>query len=219
MRHHGGVATRSRLVLVLGDRESAALVRAERRIILAKATASGAPNVAWLVLEPAPRIVVEWRAVYGLYASETGVHAGAVLDVLCAILPARDRVVYPFALGGFRRARSDARIPHGHYDVWNAGTTAATFGLLQSARVNGRRVRGPVNAVVLPAEVGAADFKPADELLIWLDGSSSPGSVIDEVPADAAALSFRAERDAAYRYDPDARRFVPVASFSPRPAR
>lgn len=212
------MATRSRLVLVLAEGEIAALAGAQRNIVLAKAAGSGAPNVAWLVLPPAPRIVVEWTAAYGVYASETGVNAGAVLDVRCAIEPARDRVVYPFALGAFRRPRSDAAIPPGHYNVWNAGTAPTTFGLLQRARVNGRTVRGALNAVVLPAEVGAADFKPADELLIWLDGTTAAGSVIDEIPRNAETLSFRAERHAAYRYDLEAAAFVPIASFSPPPA-
>ena len=112
----------------------------------------------------------------------------------------------------------DDGIPSGHYDVWNAGWAALTFGLMQAAAVNGRPFLSPLNAVVLPAALGAADFRPAEQLVVWTQSGVAAGMVIPEISGKVATIPFGAAGLVAYRFDGAAEAFVRASPVSRNPA-
>jgi hypothetical protein len=145
-----------------------------------------------------------------LYATSTTLTDDAVLAVAAAVREAEDRAIYPFSGGRFGTRERDARVPARHYDVRNESTDATTFGLLQSASINGELVRGPINAAVV-AVSETADFTALTTLRVWLQPAVSGGSVVS-VPPDAAAMTYDLnDRVKRYRYCAAAGRFVPAS--------
>ena len=187
------------------------LVAADRRIVLAKPAGAGPPNVAWLTFEPRHRRTIAWDDRYGVYAARAGVRIGAPVDVASCVYPATARKVYTFDGATFAEARPEARVPPGHFDIWNAGPTASTFGLLQRATIDGATVSSPLNAIVLPADF-TADFTPVERVYLWAQHGLEPGAVIRDVPANAAVVTFdRSGSVRTFRYDLGASAFASAA--------
>ena len=199
---------RGSLLLDVGVDGLSVLTASAARIVLAKPAGSGAPNVAWLAFEPQHRLTIEWDDLYGVFASESGVRAGSRIEVASCIYPAEARRIYSFDGLRFAEGRPDGRVPVGHYDVWNAGPSPATFGLLQHARIDGALVPAPLNAIVLATDL-TADFSPDERIYLWTQRGTATGDVIDGVPADAAVAIFdRKERVRSYRFDLRSLRFI-----------
>jgi hypothetical protein len=202
----------STLILEIGAEGLAVLAAYGRRIVLARPTGKGPPNVAWLTFEPRARGTIVWDDQYGVFASRTGVRSGATVDVASRVYPATARRVYTFDGAIFAEARPEARVPPGHYDVWNAGPTATTFGLLQRASIDGVTLSTPLNAIVLPPDF-TADFTPDERVFLWAQHRIETGAVLDDVPPNAALATFdNRNRVRTYRYDLDASAFafVPI---------
>jgi len=201
---------RSRLSLEIDAEGLAALTAAGSRIVLAKPTGKGSPNLAWLTFEPRALRTVVWEDLYGVFASRAGVRVGATIDVATCVFPAAERQVYTFDGARFAEARPENRVPPGHYDVWNAGPSASTFGLMQSASIDDATLSTPLNAIVLPADF-TADFTPDERVYVWAQPGVKTGAIIDTVPANAALAVFDLRnRIRAYRYDVEASAFTPA---------
>ena len=196
------------LVIEVDDASAGVLARAGACIIVAKPAANSPPNVAWLALNPTVRSVISWDETFGVYASQSPIRAGATIDVVSAVFPAEDGKVHAFENGGFRLPAAAARIPRGHYDVMNEAPYPATFGLLQDASVDGRQVRSPLNAVVLPPTF-TADFSDTAKVYVWSQTAIPAGTIVAEVPAEATVVTFAlGEAVKRCRYDADGRRFA-----------
>lgn len=196
------------LVVSIPQAELAPLESAGCVVVVAKAAGSAAPNVAWLVASAKIRTTIAWEERYGLYASETPLRCGAVIDVACGVYPAVDRQIYPFAAGAFGASAYGARVPHGHYDVRNDDPTAMTFGLLQGAWIDSRAVRAPLNAVVVPADF-TADFTAAPRIYVWMQRAVAAHSILPNVPATATTIHFDdVNRWKSCRYDGATTAFV-----------
>ena len=176
------------------------LAAADHRIVLAKPTGRG-PHVAWVTFEPRARRTIVWDDRYGVFAARARARIGAPVDVASSVYPATARMVYTFDGETFAEARPEARVPPGHFDIWNAGPAAATFGLLQRATIDGATISSPLNAIVLPADF-TADFASVERVYLWAQHGVEPGAVIREVPANAAVVAFdRTGGARTYRYD------------------
>ena len=192
---------RYRLLIDIGDSDRRELAAGAQSLVIAKQTGNGDPNVAWLAWVPAARNVITWDDSFGLYASELPASHGSVPQILDFVYPARDGAAYPFAGAQFASPHDRARIPHAHYAVSNAAPFTATFGLVQSALLNGRLVCAALNAVALPPGL-TADFSPGAKLYVWTEGVLESGAVVSGVPARATVIDFdRASTAAHYRYD------------------
>ena len=198
------------LLLEIAADDLGELAAADRRIVLAKPAGRG-PHVAWLTFEPRARRTIVWDDRYGVFAARAGARIGARIDVSSCVYPAAARMIYTFDGATFAEARPEVRVPPGHFDIWNAGPSAATFGLLQRATIDGVTVSSPLNAIVLPADF-TADFAPVERVYLWAQHGVEPGAVIREVPADAAVIAFDRPGGArTYRYDLGASAFASAA--------
>jgi hypothetical protein len=196
------------LVLSIAEPDLRTLASTGCMVVVAKATGSSAPNVAWLAAPGKPQTTIAWEERYGLYASETPLRCGAEIEVASAVYPAVDRHVYPYAAGGFGLPAYGMRVPHGHYDVRNDDRAAMTFGLLQRAWVDSRPVQSPLNAVVVPADF-TADFTTAPRLYVWTQRAVAACSVLPNIPPTAKTIEFDgAHRARSCRYDGEATAFV-----------
>jgi hypothetical protein len=197
------------LLLHIDAEGVAELAATGSRVVVAKPAGSAPPNVAWLAIEPRTRISIAWEELYGVFASNTAVRSDSTIAVASRVHPATERRIYTYDGLRFADARTEARIPPGHYDVWNAGPAAATFGLLQAASVDGTVLQSPLNAVVLPADF-TADFTPDTRVYVWTQRGAETGAIIGEVPRHAAVLAFGGQhRSRSYRYDGSGAVFVP----------
>ena len=178
-----------RLVLEIDADSSLALAGEDRRVVLAQPAGNAQPNVAWLALPPISLTTVEWTATRGLYAAEAALRNGAAIVARWLVHPAVDGTAYAFSGASFDMLRDAGRIPRGHYDVVNDTPNAVVFGLLQDATVNGKTVRSPVNAVVLPPAF-RADFAVPARVYVWTQRAIATGCIAPAVPADAALVVF-----------------------------
>lgn len=191
------------------DASTLAATSADWRVVLARHRRTGEAHVAWLSLQPGGTDTVEWDETYGLYAARPGLRDGEPIAIVAAVDPALDRFVYAFRDGAFAVPAQAPHVPSRHVDVRNETPGALTFGLLQTALVNGASVRSPLNAIVVPASF-TADFTALPAVTVWAEHGVAAGSIV-RVPATATTIAFdgttRTERA---RYD--GTRFVRTAS-------
>jgi hypothetical protein len=202
---------RYRLVIEAGEAALRNLTEAQRSIVVAKRTGNAIPDVVWLAWHPSIRNVITWDDSYGLYASEIPTSHGSVPQILDFVYPARDGAAYPFAGTMFASPHDRDGIPRGHYDVDNSAPFTATFGLVQTALLNGILICSRLNAVALPSGL-TADFSPGTTLYVWTDGGLQSGAVISRIPDDATVIDFSRTRTARCCYDTDTRSFVRVTT-------
>lgn len=195
------------LLLDLGIAGCDELVASDALVVLAKPAGITPPNIAWLAVEPRPIMTIAWDSVYGVFASQTGVRVGTTVNVSSMVYPAVARRIYTFDGARFAEARREARVPRGHYDVWNAGPSPMTFGIVQNARIDGQLILSPLNAVVLPTDF-TADFTPDERVYIWAQSGVTTSVVIRDIPREAAMVTFGRQRLRTYRFDTDTSRFV-----------
>ncbi|HTD33947.1 MAG TPA: hypothetical protein VK665_09825 [Candidatus Elarobacter sp.] len=180
------------LVLDTGGTDAAPAAAAPRWA-LAKPGGNALPNVVWLAVPVTGRTTVTWSESYGLYASSAAIRDGTPIAVERELRTALDRMLYPFSGDAFGPPADAPRTPAGHYEVVNRTAGTLTFGLLQAADVGGAPFRGAINAVALPPGF-TADFSPMPTVFVWLDSAARSGSIVAELPATAARLTFSAGR-------------------------
>jgi hypothetical protein len=205
-----------RLVLEIEAATVRALAESGIAMVIARPGGLAAPNLTWLALPAAASCTITWEPTYGLYAANVPGRAGARIDVIASIHPVTDQTLCRFAGGEFRQAAPGAKIPRRHYDVENASPSAAAFGLLQRADVDGMAVLSPVNAVVVPPR-HRADFTAVDDVFVWLQQDAAGGVVIAGAPASATKIAF-GPKDAVrhHRFDLSTSTFIPSAPASRR---
>ncbi len=197
------------LVFEIDDESVRTLSAAGLRLVVAKGAGRSRPNVAWLAREPHRHTTLTWLERYGLYAAENRLGDGLRIRAVATVDPAADRAIYPFDGMEFGAPADSADIPRGHFDVRNDAQLGATFGLLQTAVLDGETATSPLNAVVVPHGF-TADFSAMTTVYVWT-GTASGGSIIARVPEEAAVIRFGAEHPATtYRYDAKTSTFRPA---------
>jgi hypothetical protein len=194
------MADRYAVVIQIDAESVRALASAVARVVLAKESPTGRSNVAWLTWEPRAVSVVTWDEKYGLYAASAAQTAETALRITAMVFPAVERTVCSYRNGSFVAPVADGGIPPRHFDVRNESDQPATFGLVQTASVDGLSTCGPINAAVVPAGF-AADFTPLTTLRIWAQQAVGNGAIVN-VPEDAARVHYEGVRKTIYlRYD------------------
>jgi len=206
------MADRYTLVLEV-DASTLAAMGADWRVVVARHRRAGEAHVAWLALQPTGTDTIEWDQTYGLYAARPGVRDGEPIKVAAAVDPAVDRFVYPFRDDRFAAPAQAPHVPSRHFDVRNETPGAVTFGLLQTALVNGIPCRSPLNAIVVPASF-TADFAALTAASVWGERGIAAGSIV-RMPTAATTIAFdHMTRTEHARYD--GTRFVCSASRASR---
>jgi hypothetical protein len=186
------------------------LARSGTRLVLAKAALGHAPTVAWLAWDPARLNTVTWHETYGIYAADIPEHDGAPIRLRTSVYPARERSLYLYRDPAFGNPHPSERIPPGHVDVSNASASAAAFGLVQTATVNGDVVRAPVNAVVLPPAF-TADFNAVTTVHVWAQAGVAGGTIVPDGQRNGRVIAFDAARpERRFRYDERTATFAEV---------
>lgn len=152
------------------------------------------PVLLWTSFAPFERNLVQWKDVYGLYASPDPLkpypNVTQITD-LSSQVPANPGVVYPFANGVF--GAPGGQVEPDQYAAENKASRALTFGLTQAITANGEeQAAPPINGVAVPAEDQVV-FEPQDEVSILLFREVTEGGVIIDTQEGLLALSYSAE--------------------------
>jgi hypothetical protein len=174
------------------------LYRNGYNVVVAKpSNGGGSPNVAWVVFRPFMANTMTWEEQYGIYASMTQIQNGATIVQMSATpFPAVEGQVYTLSPGGFFGPPQGGGAP-GSYAAINqfnsmssGGSGALTFGLYQSALVNGRPMNG--NAVfALPVFYQSmARMIPSSTIYIWVQPQVGSNTVITNAPYPQTRVDF-----------------------------
>ncbi len=198
------------------------LKAAGMRIVLAKPVGSSSPNVVWISFDPFEGNVVNWTEEYGLYASNSQLISGAsIVKISSAPFPAQDGKYYSFRSDAtFYGPNTGGDIPSlGSFRVFNEMPStqypSLLFGLMQSARVNGKTAEfRPLNANVVPSGTNAT-FTPLTTVHVWLQSNLVSGTVLVDVTSKVTIVTFgNGVTKQQLRYDPAKGQFIPFSNES-----
>jgi hypothetical protein len=147
--------------------------------------------VAWLAFQPWLSNNISWTTNYYIYASNTSMQSGAVLNLMAQTsTPVQPGWLYTLQQGSFTGSS-------GTGSTFNAENqqqtgTITQFGLAQYANVNGVSTFSPLNAtpVLFNQE---ASFTPIVTLSVFLSSYSNNGVVISQVASNACVLQLTSQ--------------------------
>lgn len=183
------------LQLMIDPADLEILKAAQQNIIIAKPVGGGSPNVAWLTIDPFSENTIMWEEVYGLYASNTSVQAGARIYKVGTVPLADDGKTYPFkATNTFGLPSALPPVPNGTFAINNLNDNPLypflTFGLTQSATVGPVPVKNaPISAAVVPMMQSVA-LTPLTSVWVWLESNLMSGTVITQVTSKRSIATF-----------------------------
>ena len=183
------------LDLIIQPADLANIQTAQESIVIAKPVnnASGTPNVAWLCFAPIQTAKVSWQEQYAIYASTTQIQSGATIAQASATnFPASDGICYGYSGNFTPNVTGPMPVSPGSYSVFNqmANPSIMTFGLTQSALVNGSSINlTPINAQAVLTQQQAV-FTPYTTVWVWLQATVASGSVITNVYSKVAIVTF-----------------------------
>lgn len=199
---------------LLIDRDDLRTIRdAGENVLIAKPTQGEQTNVAWLDFDPFEANTVEWTEEFGLYVSNSSMEHGANIQKLSDVFPAAERAFYALEDDATFHGPTGQQAPAGAFGADNqmphAQYPSLTFGLTQSAVVNGNAINfKPINAQPVPAGQEAT-FTPLTTLYVWLDATIKSQTVITNVTSRQTKVVFGgAVQEQTLRYDPSAGMFV-----------
>ncbi|MEW6732591.1 MAG: hypothetical protein AB1489_14780 [Acidobacteriota bacterium] len=186
------------LNLLIDPNQDLPLIKAAQlNIILAKPIGGGAPNVAWQSFDPFPDNNVEWTEEYGLYASTTQVNNGARITKMSTTgYPAQSGAYYSFTSNAtFNGPITDGNVPPANSykivnDMPSSQYPALTFGLMQSASINGVAAQfRPINAQTVLSKLDVT-FTPLTTVYVWLQAQLVSETVITSVTSRHTKVTF-----------------------------
>jgi hypothetical protein len=200
------------------DPQSLSMLRATgQRITVGRSVNGAPPNVAWIVFNPLASNSVTWEDQYGLYASTTGLTNGATITQMSAVSPpARDASIYRFQPSMTFSGPTPGGAPAGSYGIQNeappSGMPMLTFGLTQSAMVNGAGTPSqPVSATALLSQMMAV-LTPTSTIHVWLQSMFGSSTFVSNITAPTTKVTFGGNvTSQTLAYDPNRGVFVPAS--------
>ncbi len=171
------------------------LKAAQQNIIIAKPVGGGSPNVTWLTIDPFSENTIEWSEIYGLYASNSSIQAGAKIYKVGYVDVADDGNTYPFkATNTFGDPSPAPPVPNGTFAVSNVNDNPLypflTFGLTQSAAIGPMSVlNAPISAAIVPT-MQSVTLTPLTSVWVWLESNLLSGTVITQVTSKRAIATY-----------------------------
>lgn len=154
----------------------------------------GGPPVAWLVFQPVQSNDVTWDSgTFSVYASNTVPQPGAVI-IPFSTADAQLGSIYTLESSMSFSAASDG--PADVATIENSSGGQATVGLQQSATVNGTSAPGPISAAALPQGV-TGGFAPGNTVQVFVASANENGSVLAQIPPNAAKVKFSSQNPTA----------------------
>lgn len=204
------------LVLLIDQQDAERIRTAQQRVTLARPMNGVDPSVVWLAIDPVPTITVAWREENGLYASASPAVAGQSLVKMAETpIPTLPGAAYSYTSSGFV-GPSSGGVPAGSFRLANQVPyeqyPMLTFGLTQSATVNGMEQRAKPQSALAVLATQSATLTPQPVVFVWLQAQLGSEVVINSVQGSFSKVSFAGEEQVTLRYDPRLGLFVPVAS-------
>jgi len=165
------------------------------QIAIAKASAEGgSPNVVWQSLRPNKTLVMTWEEKYGIYATETLLKGGALIESLSTTdgdaLKGKGYTLRP---SGVFAGPEGERSPGSYFakNLYSNANESLGMGLFQKAELgSGSALPGnPVSYAMIP-RAGEAVMTPFTTLYVWIQSSVQGGSVVTEVTNPQTSVKF-----------------------------
>lgn len=150
----------------------------------------GAQNVAWIAFRPMSANSVTWVEEYNVYASNTQLQNGATI-VQMSNTPASPGTTY--ALGDSGMFTSQGSAPGGSFGILNQTNAfgfSLTFGLSQSANVNGSQLNGNAVSAETVSFQAMTMISPSPSLVVWVQSQIQSSTVVTFVSAPQTRVSF-----------------------------
>lgn len=182
-------------------------------IIVAKPSNGGAPNVAWVVFRPLLDNSMSWEDNYGIYASNTDLISGGVLNQMSkTAYPAVEAKVYELTPYGAFAGPGSAGQP-GSYTAVNSYNNLPkgylTFGLYQNAEVNGSQVVGNAVSAAPVIYNSTAAITPFTTVYLWVQSQVVSNSVVTMVTSPQTSVTFGGSTTkVSLSYDPSSGKFI-----------
>jgi hypothetical protein len=186
-------------------------------VVVAKPNNGGAPNVAWVVFRPLINNSMSWEDNYGIYASNTDLISGGVLNQMSkTAYPAVPDKVYELAPTGAFVGPGSAG-PAGSYTAVNAYNNLPkgylTFGLYQNAEVNGNQAVGNAVSAAPVIYNSTATITPFTTVYLWIQSQVVSNSVITTVTSPQTAVRFGGSiTNVSLAYDANSGKFIAAPS-------
>ena len=189
-------------------------------VVLAKPSAGGAPNVAWVVYRPLIDNTVTWDEQYGIYASNVDLTtSGAVLTQMSQTdFPAVPAMVYALNPAGYFGPPTNGGGSAGSYYAQNGYDNLPkgylTMGLCQNATVNGQTVNGNAVSAAPVIYQSTAEMTPYTTVYLWIQSQVRSNSVVTVVTSPQTVVTFGGSvTTVSLRYDANSGQFVKAAAL------
>ncbi len=183
-------------------------------VIIAKETAGGTHNIAWVVFRPLQKNTVQWDDNYGIYASNTDLMNGVVVNQMATTgIPAVIEKTYDFGPNGIFGPPTSPGSPNAytagnHFN--NLPKGYLTMGLTQDAAVNGTHVTGNVASATVVLFNSSAVLAPGTTIKIWAQSQVVSNTVITTITSPVTQVTFGGGiTDIDLKYDPQSGKFIP----------
>lgn len=202
------------LTLLIDAADLPALRDLGLRIILAKPVTS--IDVIWQTLDLAESTTIVWRDDQcGLYASKVAYENGEIISTVAEVpIPASAGTYYAFTSHMAFDGPHTGGTP-GAYQIDNQSSSMLTFGVAQSAQINGALSPGaPISATPIPPSQLLA-MTPLPEIGVWLQATLSSGEIVTFIDVNYIMVNYATGVSAVtLQYDATAGLFLPPESVS-----
>ncbi|EGG14522.1 hypothetical protein DFA_12298 [Cavenderia fasciculata] len=182
-----------------------ALSSSQEKVCVVKSVNGKVSNVVWLSIKPFLQNTITFNEAYGLYASNTQIQNGAKISRISNVASCSKGHQYPFLDAGYFGSANSSTVKG--YGIINNYGEALTFGLTQTAIVNGKSVDSELNATtVLNNQM--ADYTPIVTLSIYVAASLNNGSVISDITGEPLTLTYTSGTEKIIHFDDTQNMFV-----------
>lgn len=183
------------------------------KVVVAKPSDGGQPNVAWVVFRPLESNIMTWVEEYGLYASNVEITNGALIKQMSrSEFPALDGQIYQFSPSGFFSPPSPGGKPGSFYALNsypNLPKGYLTFGLFQDATINGELAAGNAISAASVLYNSKAQMTPYTTIYLWVQSQVQSNSVLTVVTSPMTKVTFGGTiTEISLAYDPDTGTFI-----------
>ncbi|EGG17004.1 hypothetical protein DFA_07985 [Cavenderia fasciculata] len=183
----------------------AAIASAQEKVCVVKSVNGQVSNVVWVTFKPFAQNQISWKEEYGLYASSTQIQNGATISRLSTLKAAAKGHQYPFNSSGFFDQADSVSVTS--YGLVNNYGEPLTFGLTQSALINGVQVDSELNATTVLGNQ-TAEYTPIVTLSVFVQSQQNNGSVISSITSQSLTLTYTSDTTKAVFYDDNSNSFV-----------
>ncbi|EGG20552.1 hypothetical protein DFA_00413 [Cavenderia fasciculata] len=183
----------------------AALHSSQQKVCVVKSVNGQVSNVVWVTFKPFLTNSLDWKEEYGIYASNTQIQNGATISRISTLKSASKTHQYPFNSAGFFDQANGVSVKS--YGLVNNYGESLTFGLTQSALINGVQVVSELNATTV-LNNQSAEYTPIVTLSVYVAASFNNGSVISDISGQSLTLTYTSDTSKSVFYDTNSNMFV-----------